>query len=157
MKRPSETDEYVIKMAVGQLADRYLALGLDSDSNREDIEEDLTAALRKRPRSGFEMCKELDHMGWEIDDQMVESLNADYVLLEAVKHMTRQWVEAEKIQCRHVVGDTVTYHGEQGSTIEAVHPKTAEYLVRTPTLAKRVGPGGGYVVACELVDGQEAP
>mgnify|MGYP001561621422 CR=1 FL=1 len=119
-KRPTAWDEDVIRAAVDALWPKVADWAGDKAPTDPTAIEDMKASLRKAFMSsigdGYEIAKELDHDGWDVDASLVDVMDgAAFDILRAEREAVRRWVAAGGVVADLPVG-TMVRHRALGST-----------------------------------------
>lgn len=100
MNRPTEQDENVLRRAAKRLADDYV---------KEFDPRDIFRALKSGiSLDGYELGKELEQLGYDVDARIVEALdNVCHLIGEEKDRAVAEWVKKENITLAFESGATV--------------------------------------------------
>jgi hypothetical protein len=140
LKRPSSRCEEVMAAAAASLAKNVLKNwnGFNFSPEEATAEEPSIAAdiLKAMRRSfgmdGFQIAKELDEHGWDVDADLVEILSGAYWEVDREhRQLVAKWVIDNQIAVTFVVGDTVKSPKGEGIVTE-IDAALAKVNVHTP-------------------------
>lgn len=119
---------------------RKIALDLstlpDSEEFGEEVEKDVAEAIHRACTiDAYKVCKQLEYLGWEIDEELVDEIRSHAYThqIKATNEATKQWIEDNNYELRFEVGDTVKFthprgHEEFGE-ITKVFPELLRYVI----------------------------
>ena len=144
--RPRREDGEIKALVARELCRRLIKRVSDlSLENFEEMCEDVEEATSFET-SGYKIARELESLGWEVDDEIVDVVReAPYLQTELWRAEVKKWVVEAQAEPTFEVGATVKFlrHGKECvGEIVKIERESGEYVVRCESLG-HVSSGSG--------------
>jgi len=164
MGRPTKKDEIVQEEFISEMANEIMKWQKNGlHSNLQRVRGDLKKLFMHGARDdGYKMARDLDHMGWDCDSELVEILDCAWVSEDrALSKAIKKWVIEEGIKPAHSIGDFVKYEHKKNEELQfeitSINVDQATYRLTSEALGhiregdKRQGTLG-FIVPFEKID-----
>lgn len=146
--RPGKFSEEVKRHTAKLMADELREYP-DLAESGEELEDDLYEAITYAySTDGYKICRRLDDMGWDCDEELVDSLRKTHFHhITAVNEAWKKWVEENKLEPKYSIGDNVIFEmrgKEEFGEVAKIYPDLLRYLIYCEHLGHiREGKGCG--------------
>jgi len=146
--RPNEFSNEVVEKTAKLISDDLRKYS-DLAESGEELEDDIAKAIHYACSiDAYKICKQLDFMGWDCDEGLVDDLSKSHFHhTDVLYEIYRKWIEENKLEPKYSIGDNVvfTMRGkEEFGEIVKIYPDVLKYSIYCEHLGHiREGKGNG--------------